>query len=328
MGPEALKKVLSHLPPSRLRKEVLVGLGAIDDAGVYQLNDEQAIVQTIDFFTPIVDDGREFGRIAAANALSDLYAMGAQPLTALNVVGFPSEKIALEILGEILQGGQEKVEEAGAVLIGGHTVDDEEPKYGLAVTGLVHPQRIIKKTGARPGDVLVITKPIGAGILTTGIKGGLVEENNIKNVIKIMATLNKAGARILNFDVVDAMTDITGFGLMGHLFEMIEASGVGARLRVTPQYFIPGSEKLAEKGVVPGGTLRNAKYLESHVDWKDTPRHRKFLLCDAMTSGGLLAAVKPEKLDSVLVELKKDKEVPDSIIIGEIISGEPRIEVN
>jgi len=327
MGPEALKTILSLLPQPQSRKEVLVGLDIIDDAGIYQISEDQALVQTIDFFTPIVDDGRDFGRIAAANALSDLYAMGAEPITALNVVCFPSQKIPLEILGEILNGGQEKVEEAGAVLIGGHTVDDDEPKYGLSATGLIHPRRIIKKGGARPGDVLVMTKPIGAGILSTGVKGAMVEEKDIQNAVEIMATLNRAGAKVLNFDTVNAMTDITGFGLMGHLFEMMEASGTAARLIISSDWFIAGSEVLAQKGVVPGGTLRNIKFLENNVNWNNTPRYHKFLLCDAMTSGGLLAAVKPEKVESVIKELEKDADVPSSIIVGEVIVGEPMIEI-
>lgn len=328
MGPEALKKVLSQLPAPKKRKEVLVGLDIIDDAGVYQINEEQALVQTIDFFTPIVDDGVDFGRIAAANALSDLYAMGAQPLTALNIVAFPSQKIPLEILSDILRGGQEKVEEAGAVIIGGHTIDDEEPKYGLAATGVVHPHRIIKKNGAQPGDILVMTKPIGAGILTTGMKGDLVGQEEIRNAVEVMATLNHAGSKILNFDVVNAMTDVTGFGLLGHLWEMLGNSQTAAKLKINPDLFIEGSEKLAKDGVAPGGTLRNLKFLEGNVEWGKTPRHIKFLLCDAMTSGGLLAAVKPEFLDKVKKELEGNEDVPAVLVIGEIISGEPGIKIN
>jgi len=327
MGPEALQKLLKSLPPPYQGDEVLVGLDAIDDAGVYRINEEQALVQTIDFFTPIVDDPRDFGRIAAANSLSDIYAMGGLPVTALNVAGFPSEKIPLHILGEILRGGQEKVEEAGAFIIGGHTVEDQEPKYGLAALGMVHPQKIIRKGGARPGDLLIMTKPVGGGILTTGIKKGLVSERAAQKTTEIMAALNAAGARILNFERVNAMTDITGFGLLGHLWEMLQAGQVAARLQVSPDLFLEGSQELAHQEVVPGGTRSNREYLQKNVSWGTTAAPEQFLLSDAMTSGGLLAAAKPEFANAIIRELKEDEEVPGVFIVGEIVEGEPHIFV-
>lgn len=323
MGPAALAKVLESIHSQTLDERVLVGLDGVDDAGIFQINEEQALVQTVDFFTPVVDNPHDFGRIAAANALSDIYAMGAEPLIALNIVSFPSQKISLEVLADILDGGREKVQEAGATIIGGHTIEDQEPKYGLAVTGLVHPKRIVKTSGAEPEDVLVLSKPIGAGVLSTGIKRGKVTAEEGRIATEVMAALNARAARILSHDRVHAMTDVTGFGLLGHLMEMLQPSGVAAELEIPPGLFLPGSKRLAKEGVIPGGSKANLEYLQNEVTFApDTPPWKKLLLADAMTSGGLLAAVKPDSLDVVIRELQ---EVGQIFILGRVKRGSPHI---
>ncbi len=328
MGPSALNKLLKLIPPQAADKRVLLGLDIFDDAGVFLINEDTAIVQTVDFFTPIVDDPGDFGRIAAVNALSDIYAMGATPVVALNIVAYPSNKLPLYVLARIMQGGQEKVQEAGATIIGGHTVEDDEPKYGLAVTGIVHPEKIIAKGGARPDDILILTKPVGTGILTTALKRGEVSEEDIEPAVDMMKVLNRGAAEILNFDRVNALTDVTGFGLLGHLYEILKASNVAARLRVHEEIFLPHSVQLADKGMIPGGTLNNLKHLQKSVHFNEgIPEHIKFLLADAMTSGGLLATVSPDKAKEVIDDLKASKGVPAAFVIGEILPGKPGIYV-
>jgi selenium donor protein len=298
-----------------------VGTSTSDDAAAYRLSDTVALVSTVDYFTPIVDDPRAFGAIAAANALSDVYAMGAEPLFALNVAGFARDKLPPSTLVEILLGGAEKASEAGICIIGGHTVDDAEPKYGLAVTGIVHPDRIVRNVGARPGDAVFLTKPLGTGVLSTGIKRGLVEQADIDEAIALMATLNKGAALAMLEVGVNAATDVTGFGLLGHLSEMTLGSGVGAMIHSTAVPVLRAAQELARRDVVPRGTRANQEWVDPHVHWDDAvdPVSR-VLLCDAQTSGGLLVAVALEHADELADALRRHG-VPLVARIGEIVAG-------
>jgi len=295
-------------------------VGTEDDAGVYQLNDELAIVQTVDFFTPVVDDPYDFGAIAAANALSDIYAMGAKPLTALNLVAFPKDG-PLEVLGEIMRGGAEKAREAGVVVIGGHSIDDKEPKYGMAVTGVVHPKKMALKSGARPGDALVLTKPLGTGIISSAIKAGRAPQAMIETATANMKSLNKAASEAMVEVGVTGATDITGFGLLGHLHEMLHTSGVSARLALSRIPIIDGVHALAKSGV-PGGTRANLKFVSDKVTWDEgITEEEKLILADAQTSGGLLIAVSSDKLDALLAGLAA-RGVQTRAVIGEVLEGE------
>jgi selenide,water dikinase len=270
---------------------VLVGSDTADDAAVYRLSDSVAIVSTADFFTPIVDDPYDFGRIAATNALSDVYAMGGTPLTALNLVAFPLAELGREVLREILRGGSDACAAAGVAVVGGHSIDDAEPKFGLAVTGTVHPEAVIRNSTARPGDALFLTKPIGGGLATTALKRGLADEQLVKETVSVMTELNRDAA--LAAVGASAMTDVTGFGLLGHLHELVDASGVAAELDAGAVPSIPGVMELLELDEPPvaGGTRRNREWVEDFVDWDDSvPESLRWLLCDAMTSGGLLIA--------------------------------------
>ena len=267
------------------------------------MDDETALVQTVDFFPPIVDDPYAFGQIAAANALSDVYAMGGRPLTALNIVGFP---VALpkDVLGAILSGGGHKAQEAGVLIVGGHTVDDDEPKYGLSVTGVVRPGSEVTNAGAMPGDRLVLTKPLGTGVITTAGKQGVVPEDVLEAAVEIMSELNRAASEAMTAVGVHACVDVTGFGLLGHLRGMTSASGVGAEIEFGSMPFINGAEELARDGVAPGGTHRNLSSVEPDVVWADSIDDvQKVLLADAQTSGGLLIAVAPQKLNDLLAAL-------------------------
>jgi len=271
-----------------------VGIEGFEDAGVYKITDEIALVQTIDFFTPIVNDPYWFGQIAAANAMSDIYAMGAVPVTTLNMVCFPTKRFDIGILKEILRGGIDKIREAGASLLGGHSVDDEEIKYGLAVTGIVHPDKIVKNEGAIPGDFLVLTKPLGTGILNTGIKGDMLSGDSVRKLVEVMATLNKKASEAMLSVRTHAATDVTGFGFVGHLKEMIkEYIGVEIFLDKIP-YFEEAVE-LAKSGVVPGGLYRNRDFYKSHVTGRDKG-FQYDILFDPQTSGGLLMAIHPDDL--------------------------------
>jgi selenide,water dikinase len=304
MSPGDLAQVLRHLPPGVKDENLLVGYGTSDDAGVYRLSDDVALVQTVDFFTPIVDDPYDFGRIAAANALSDVYAMGGKPLTVMNLAGFPVDDIDLSVLADILRGGSVKILEAGAVLVGGHTIDDLEPKYGLSVTGVVHPDHIMQNSSCRAGDDLVLTKPIGTGIITTAVKRGLATPELVSRVTEIMATLNKAGAEAMLEVGAHACTDITGFGLTGHALEMAKGSGVDIVLESRAVPCIPEAISFARDGVVPGGTESNLEYVKEWVEFDaSVPENMQFVLCDAMTSGGLLIALSPEKTPALMKAL-------------------------
>jgi selenide,water dikinase len=274
------------------------------DAGVYRLSDDCALVQSVDFFTPIVDDPATFGRIAAANALSDLYAMGAKPLTALNLVGFPS-CLEHEVLVAILKGGAEKLAEAGAVLVGGHTVEDDEPKYGLAVTGLVDPARLVSTVGARPGDQLILTKPLGTGILATALKGEVLDEAQMGEAIRGMEMLNRAASEAMLEVGVHACTDITGFGLLGHSLEMAEASRVGMVIEAGALHVYPLVLDMAAIGLVPVGSYHNREhYLPRVVNRETLPPELVDILADPQTSGGLLIAVSPERHDALHAALR------------------------
>lgn len=282
---------------------MLVGVEGLDDAGVYRLSEEAAIVQTVDFFTPIVNDPYWFGQIAAANAMSDIYAMGGTPKTAMNIVCFSPKKFGLEVMKEILKGGIEKIKEAKVVLLGGHSVEDEEIKYGLAVTGIIDPQKIIRNEGAQIGDLLVLTKPLGTGILSTGIKADLLTENEILSVSKAMAELNDKAQEAMITAGVHAATDVTGFGLVGHLKEMIKEN-LGVELYLDQIPVFDGVFELAKSGFIPGGLYRNRDYFKEHVLNFSKDRIICDIIFDPQTSGGLLFAIPEEKVD-VLYEKAK-----------------------
>jgi selenide,water dikinase len=302
-----------------------VSTNTADDAGVYRIAPDLALVQTVDVFTPIVDEPYWFGAIAAANALSDVYAMGGTPRLALNIAGFPRSKLPLDVLGEILKGGADKCTEAGVVVIGGHTIDDPEPKFGLAVTGFIHPDRIVTNASARPGDRLVLTKPLGVGVITTGIKQERTSRSTIEEAIRLMATLNRDAARAMTEVGVSAATDVTGFGLLGHLHEMTRAAQVAARIRLGEVPILEEAWALAREGVIPGGTLRNRASLEGAVTWDGVGEDGQVLLCDAQTSGGLLMAVPQDRLDRLLRALRANG-VPVAAVVGEI-TGPGRGEI-
>ena len=283
--------------------DLLVGTETGDDAAVYRINDSQALILTVDFFPPITDDPFEFGEIAAANSLSDVYAMGGRPVVALNIVGFPAS-LDKDILGEVMRGGYSKANEAGCLIAGGHTVDDPEPKYGLSVVGLVEPGKQVSNAGAKPGDALVLTKPLGTGIITTAAKQGTVEPDVMQGAVKTMATLNRAASEAMMNVGVNAATDVTGFGLMGHLKSMVRGSGVTAEVKLGAVPVLPGARDLLERGVAPGGTHRNLSSVADAVEWDPSlTDNDQLLLCDAQTSGGLLISVPSDRKDALLAEL-------------------------
>jgi cysteine desulfurase len=318
--PQKLEAVLKTLPQVK-NPNVLVGTDTSDDAAVYQLSDEMALVQTLDFFTPIVDDPFDFGAIAAANALSDAYAMGARPIFALNIVGFPEDVLPLEVLEQILKGAQSKAEEAGIPVLGGHTIEDPEPKYGMVVSGIVHPEKVIKNTGAKVGDVLVLTKPLGTGIISTAMKRGVAEAHVIHKAIEVMKALNKTAAELMLKYDVSACTDVTGFGLLGHLKEIIESSKVGAELDFDALPFIETTKDLAAAGLIPGGTFNNREFVDAVVDFGDLSRTSQLLVSDAQTSGGLLVCLPPKEAELYLEELHTSG-ILDACIIGRVVDGE------
>jgi selenide,water dikinase len=298
---------------------VLVGISTSDDAGVYRLNDEIALVQTVDFFTPIVDDPYDFGRIAAANALSDVYAMGATPLSALNVVAYPMESLGPEILAQILAGGMEVAREAGVAIVGGHTIEDDEPKYGLAVTGTVHPDRIVTNAGAEPSDLLFLTKPIGTGVLASALKNDAIDAHAIAPAVASMTTLNAAASRAMLGAGAHAATDVTGFGLLGHAGEMARASRVRLRIVASRVPIFPRVLDLIAVGIVPCGTRKNAKEHASFVEFaQSVPEAVRIALSDAQTSGGLLIAIAPERADAL-----RDALIAQGALAAEIGEVEP-----
>jgi selenide,water dikinase len=298
-----------------------VGIATGDDAAVYRLNDRLAIIQTVDFFPPIVDEPFTFGEIALANAVSDVYAMGGRPLLGLNIVGFPAD-LSKDILGDILKGGASKAKEAGVLIVGGHTVDDKEPKYGLAITGVIEPGQQITNAGARPGDILVLTKPIGTGIITTAGKEQRVKPEVLSGAIEAMTTLNRAASHAMVKVGVDACTDVTGFGLVGHLLGVLRASDVCARIALDSIPVLDGVWELLKQDIAPAGTRRNLSSANPLVDWGPTiDDATRLLLCDAQTSGGLLMAVSSERVDQLLGELKAHG-VETGVVIGEILPAD------
>ena len=322
MGPGDLDRILADLaPPTDPR--LLAGIGGGEDAGVYRLNDETALIQTVDFFTPIVDDPYLFGRIAAANSLSDVYAMGGTPLLAMNLVAFPVKKLDCAILKEILRGGLDALKEADTLLVGGHSIEDEEIKYGLAVTGTVHPNRVLLNSGARPGDLLLLTKPIGTGILATAIKGGLARAGIEKMIGTVMATLNREAARIMITSGAHACTDITGFGLLGHLYEMAAASKVTIQLDSKAVPLLPQTLDFAEMGIIPEGAHHNRNYYRPFIESRlppDSPL--EMILHDPQTSGGLLISASPKAAAAMASRLAKGNYPLDFGIIGKVLAAE------
>jgi selenide,water dikinase len=299
-----------------------VGFNSVDDAGVYKLRDDLALVHTVDFFPPVVDDPYDFGAIAAANSLSDVYAMGGKPLSAMNIVGFPPKTVPLSALDQILRGGADKAQEADVAIIGGHTIKTKEPIYGMAVTGTIHPDKIISNAAAKVGDSLILTKPLGIGLITTAIKKEQVEKKWIREAVKTMTFLNRFASEAMLDVGINACTDVTGYGLLGHLCELAEASKMGARVFSSRVPVIDVAWELARKKIIPGGTLANLKFIDQKVDWdKGITEEAKLILSDAQTSGGLLIAVPKEK-EQKLMDALISKGVPKPAVIGEITEDE------
>jgi selenide,water dikinase len=316
---DTLGEVLALLGPQSPSADVLVGLDEADDAAIVRLDDEESLVLTLDFFTPLVDDAFTWGQIAATNAASDVYAMGGRPLVALNIVAWPRETLPLELLGDVLLGGREVSQRGGFPIVGGHSVDDPEPKYGLVVVGRVRTDQVMTIDAARPGDVLVLTKPIGTGIVTTAIKADAADDATTNAAVTSMTRLNDTAAKAMAAAAVRACTDVTGFGLLGHLHRMLRASGVGAEVDAAAVPLIPGALDLAERGFVPGGSKRNREAVEDHIDCGDASDLTRSVLCDAQTSGGLLAAVPAPEVDALLDAL--DGELARHVI-GRVTGGD------
>jgi selenide,water dikinase len=312
--------VLRHIA-NVAHPDLLVGADKADDAAVYRLSDEQALVLTADYITPIVDDPYAYGQIAAANSMSDVWAMGGRPFLALNLVGFPVGCVPLEVGEQILLGGRAKADEAGVLIAGGHSMDDVEPKYGLAVVGLVHPDRITTNAGAQPGDALILTKALGTGLITTAIKGEGAPEHAVAAAIASMTALNRPAYEAVAEVGAHAVTDVTGFGLLGHLFQVARASKVGARVRYGAVPVLPGALEMAREGFSPAGTQRNRDFVDPTTYWtRDLPEVAPDLLCDPQTSGGFLIAVAPERADALAEALTRRGAL--AAPIGEI-TGEP-----
>lgn len=313
---QVLRRVINS--PIARHDDLIVGIGGSDDAGVYRISADIALVQTVDFFTPIVDEAFDWGRIAAANALSDVYAMGGTPLTALQLVGWPRDLLPFELLGDVLEGGAAVLEEAQCTLVGGHSIDDTEPKYGLAITGVVHPDDVITNDAAHPGDVLILTKALGTGLITTGIKRGIVKTSIRDVAVESMARLNAGAARALRRVGAKAATDVTGFGLLGHLGEMLRGSGVSAEVELAAVPLLPGAEQLAADDVAPGGTERNLAAAERFTRFGEVDRSGRLLLADAQTNGGLLIAVEAPLASALLQALEDEGETGS--VIGRIVA--------
>lgn len=315
-----LAQVLRHLTPVD-DPRALIDASSGDDAAVYLLDDNRALVVTLDFFTPVVDDPYDFGRIAAANALSDVYAMGARPLFALNLLGFPRDLLSEGLAEEIIRGGSEVAREAGVPILGGHSVDDPEPKFGMVVVGEVAPDAVITNANAQPGDALVLTKPLGTGIIATALKMGEAPEGVAEQAVRIMTWLNRGAAEVMIRAGIRSATDVTGYGLLGHLRNILRGSQVSAEVDVSAVPVLDGVLDLIGAGHVPGGTMRNLEDLTEDVDFGSTSQEQRLTLADAQTSGGLLVCVPPEKLDGFLAELSR--EAPVAAVIGRITQGSP-----
>jgi len=312
IGPGTLAEVLSTLPKFQ-DENLLVGIDTSDDAAVYKVSDDTAIIQTTDFFTPIVNDPYTYGQVAATNALSDVYAMGGEPKVALNLVGFPTS-LDISILGDILKGGASKVQEAGAVLVGGHSIMNDVPIYGLAVTGFVHPDKIRKNFGAQAGDVLILTKQIGCGIVNTAVRGEMCGDDSRKEAELVMTTLNKKAKEVMDAFTVHACTDVTGFGLAGHATEMAKPSGVTLDIDVSKIPFIDGAKDLANMGLIPAGAYRNRKYTQDTTDWGGLEEVYMDLCCDPQTSGGLLFAV-PAQEEAAVMKAFADADMATKVAV-------------
>lgn len=319
MGPGDLDKALCDLPLLSDPK-VIRGMASPDDAGVYKLTENLAIIQTVDFFTPIVDDPYMFGQIAAANALSDIYAMGGKPLTAMNIVCFPTESLDISVLKDILRGGIDKMSEAKVALVGGHTIDDTELKYGLSVTGTVHPKRLVTNSGAKVGDKFILTKPLGTGIINTAVKAGVVDEKTVARVTQCMATLNDKASELMQKVGVHACTDIIGFGFLGHTVQLAQNSRVGINIDIASIPFFPEAGEFAKRGLCPAGLHRNREFYSPYTKIaSEVPTHMQDILFDPQTSGGLLICLAPRKAELLLGKLR-EAGVGEAAIIGEVVS--------
>ncbi len=320
LAPGILDKILDKLPKIT-DKKVLVDIDTHDDAGVYKLNDETAIIFTTDFFPPVCSDAYDFGQIAASNALSDVYAMGGHPLMALNLMMFSSEKMPLEIYSEILAGGHDKVTESGGITIGGHTIEDFPPKFGLAVVGTIHPDKLITNANAKPGDKLILTKPIGIGVIIAAQRLKMVSETTYQMAVDQMKLLNKKGAEIMQKFGVKAATDVTGFGLLGHALKLAEASKLSLNIDLSKLPLLPDAEQLIDDGCIPGAIFRNREYIEPNIELAEKNNFNRFLLAnDPQTSGGLLMCAPAEHADDIISELKNSGLHPQASIIGEVVA--------
>jgi selenide,water dikinase len=323
-----LTDVLARLTPVEYPPEVLVSPATGDDAAVYVLPGGLGLVQTVDFFTPIVDDPFDWGRIAATNAFSDVYAMGGRPVTALNLVAWPIQELSTELLAQVLEGGATVAREAGVSIVGGHSIHDPEPKYGMAVTGFVETDRIVRNSTMQPGDRLVLTKPLGLGIITTAVKRGVATPEQLKRAVDVMTILNRAASEAMNEVGASAATDVTGFGLLGHLHIALAAAGMAARIDAGAVELLPGTLALAEQGVVPGGTHSNHAFVNDAVDWGHLAEAEQFVLADAQTSGGLLIAVPLDRAPDLMGRLEAGG--TRAVEVGEVVpdgkSGTIRVD--
>lgn len=329
INPKDLGKILEKLNKNNLElPKNVVGYGSSDDCSIYPIDNNNLLIQSLDFFTPIVDDPYDFGRIAAANSLSDIYAMGGKPIFALNVTCFPTDDLPLEVLHEILRGGSDIAKQAGIPILGGHSIKDKEPKYGLVVSGIVNKKQIIRNNNAQINDNLILTKPIGTGIISTAIKKQVASKNDIKNIVDIMTDLNSKGSKAMNQTIINACTDITGYGLLGHLKEMCESSKVQANINFEKIPLIENTMNFAKENIIPGGTKRNFEYLNDFLNFKTKiPKFKKLIMSDAQTSGGLLISVSKENTDCLIDALNKQKCLSSSII-GNISKKESNYLIN
>lgn len=319
IGPDILAQVLCQLPKA-FDENLIIGLETSDDAAVYKINDELALIQTLDFFTPVVDDPYVFGQIAATNSLSDVYAMGGDPILAMNIVCFPN-CLSPDVLVQILKGGYDKVEEAGAIVVGGHSVEDEEPKYGLSISGFVHPDKVLSNRDAKPGDVLILTKPLGIGIINTAIKGGMASEAAYDEAVKTMSTLNKYAKDAIDKVEVNSLTDITGFGLLGHSLEMAEGSNVTIKINHKDIPIVRDALEYAQMGLVPAGAYSNMEHIGDRVKFgTEISTEIKDILYDPQTSGGLLVSLREDQADLLLKELASTP--TEYAIVGKVVEKE------
>ena len=322
IGPGTLAQVLGNLPKFH-DENLLVGVETSDDAAIYKVNDELALIQTLDFFTPVVDDPYLFGQIAAANSLSDVYAMGGEPRTALNIVGFPS-CLDPKILGRILEGGASKVLEAGAILAGGHSIQDDEPKYGLSVTGFVNPNKIFKNYGSQPGDVIIITKQVGSGLINTAIKAEMAEKSQIDEVVTVMTSLNKKAKEVIENYPISACTDITGFGLAGHAMEMAASSKVTFEIDVNKVPYIDGALEMAKMGLVPAVTYNNKDYISGDVESCNIEECYLDLMYDPQTSGGLLITLPEDEVENIMKDFENKNMDTKVAVIGRVLEKQEK----